>query len=135
MKDIRLALRQFLLADTAIAAKVATRVFPLVMPQGTKETSIVYTRISGKSGHHMAGRDGLAFIRMQIDVWSPSSDEAAALANLIKDRLDGYKGQMGAGDAAVTVQGIFFADERENYDDAVKMHRMSRDYFIDFAEV
>lgn len=135
MKDVRVALRQFLLADTGIAAKVASRVFPLVMPQGTKETSIVYTRISGKSGHHMGGRDGLAFIRMQIDAWAMSADEAAALADLVKDRLDGYRGVMGSGDASVTVQGVFFEDERENYDDAVKMSRMSRDYFIDFAEL
>jgi len=135
MKDIRPALRAFLLADAGIAAIVATRVFPIKLPQGTKTASIVYTRISGAGIYHMGGESGLSMPRYQIDSWAPNGDAATTLANLIKDRLSGYRGVMGSGGAAVTVQGVFMAAEMEDYDDAVQMSRMSRDYFIDYEEV
>ena len=135
MKDIRPALRAFLIADAPIAALVADRVYPNQIPQGVNATCVVYTRVSGRSGHYMGGRDGLAFTRFQIDAWAKDQDAAAALANRIKDRLDGFSGVMGEGDGAVTVQGAFFRDEREDYDDAARLHRMSRDYFLDHEEL
>ncbi|MCR6734447.1 MAG: DUF3168 domain-containing protein [Afipia sp.] len=139
MKDIRPALRAFLLGDAGIVALVTTggisRVYPIKLPQGTKTASIVYTRISGSSIYHMQGQSGLSMPRYQIDAWAPTGDAATALANLIKDRLSGYRGVMGSGGAAVTVQGVFMLDEREDYDDAVSMSRMSRDYAIDHEEI
>lgn len=139
MKDIRPALRAFLSGDTAIAAIVgsgsAARIYPVKLPQGTKTASIVYMRISGAGIYHMAGPSGLAMPRYQIDAWALTGDAATTLANLIKDRIDGFRGVMGTGPAAVTVQGVFMVDEREDYDDTVAMSRMSRDYFIDHEEL
>lgn len=134
MKDIRPALRAFLLADAGIAAVVGTRVYPIKIPQGVNAASIVYTRISGAGDYHMAGPSGLAMPRYQLDSWAPTADAATALANLIKDRISGFRGVMGTGPIAVTVQGAFLLDEREDYDDTPKLHRMSRDYAIDFEE-
>lgn len=135
MKDLRPALVAFILADSGILAIVGSRVYPLKIPQGIDQTSIVYTRVSGISGHHMGGRDGLARARIQLDCWSKSADASSSLANLVKDRLDGYCGVMGTGPAALDVQGIFFSDERESFDDTVKMYNTGRDYFINFAEL
>lgn len=135
MKDIRQPLVAFIVASPGIASIIGPRIYPLKIPQGIDKASIVYTRVSGVSGHHMTGRDGLARTRIQIDCWSKSADESAALANLVKDRLDGYSGMMGIGPAAVNVQGLFFSDERESFDDTVKMYNTGRDYFINFAEV
>jgi Protein of unknown function (DUF3168) len=130
INDIRPALRTFLLADAPIAAVVATRVFPVVLPQGERGASIVCTRVSGMGDHTTLGPSGLARPRMQIDAWAATPDEAAALANLVKDRVDGYRGLMGT----VPVQGVFFADEREDYQSDIDMHRMSRDYIIWYEE-
>ncbi len=135
MKDVRPALREFLLADAGIAAIVGTRVYPIKIPQGIKLASIVYSRISGAGDYHHGGPSGLAMPRYQIDAWAPTGDAATILANLIKDRIDGYRGVMGSGGAAVTVQGVFMLDEREDYDDTVQMSRMSRDYAIDHEEL
>ncbi|WP_441280508.1 tail completion protein gp17 [Tardiphaga sp. 862_B3_N1_1] len=136
MKDLRPALRAFLLGDAAISTAVGgARLFPIKMPQGTKVASIVYSRISGRGDHHMMGPSGLGRPRYQIDAWAPSADAAVSLADLVKVRLDGFRGVMGSGQAAVVVQGVFLADEREDYDDTVTMNRLSRDYFIDFEEV
>ena len=134
-KDIRPALRAYLLTDAGIAAVVATRIYPIKIPQGVNQASIVYTRISGRGDYHMGGPSGLAMPRYQLDAWAPKADDATALANLIKDRIDGFRGIMGAGPVAITVQGVFILDEREDYDDTVKLHRMSRDHAIDFEEL
>lgn len=130
MKDIRPALREFLLGDSNIGAAVASRVFPIKIPQGVKAANIVYTRISGVGDYDMQGPTGLSGPRYQLDAWAPLADDATALASLIKDRVDGFRGVMGSGENAVTVQGVFCSDERENYDDIAQLHRVSRDYFI-----
>lgn len=135
MKDIRKALRAYLLADTGIAALVSDRVYFIKMKQGNVDPCIVFSRISGAGIYHHGGPSGLSMPRYQLDSWSKTGDGATALANLIKDRISGYRGVMGSGGAAVTVQGVFMADEREDYDDVVQMSRMSRDYFIDHEEL
>jgi hypothetical protein len=136
MKDIRPALRSFLLADSSIATAVAARVYPIKLPQGTTGASIVYNRISGGGDYHMQGLSGFAHHRFQIDAWASTANAATALADLIRDRIDGYRGDMGADSPpVVTVRGVFMVDQREDYDDEAKLHRMSRDYFIDFMEL
>lgn len=134
MKDIRPALRAFLLADAQIAAVVSARVYPIKLPQGVKDTSIVYTRVSGESDYKMEGATGYARSRMQIDCWASKVDDAVLLANLVKDALSGYSGVMGA-TPAVFVQGVFCADERETFDDIVQLYGMGRDYFIHHEEL
>lgn len=137
VKDIRPALRAFLLADASIAAVVGTRVYPLRMPQGERGASLVYSRVSGLGDHHMEGASGLTRPRFQIDAWATSADAATELADLVKARLDGYRGPMTTNDSpaqTVTVQGVFFESERENYDGTAEMYRVSRDYLIYFEE-
>lgn len=136
MKDIRPALRSFVLGSPEIAAVVVARMFPGKLPQGTTQASIVYNRVSGAGDYHMQGLSGFAKHRIQIDAWAPTAEVASSLADLIRDRIDGYRGDMGSmSPPVVTVQGVFMVDQREDYDDAAKLYRMSRDYFIDFMEL
>lgn len=137
LKDIRIGLRAFLIADAAIAAAVAEvggtkwRVYPVRLPQATTGASIVYNRISGQGDHHMQGPSGLARVRMQIDCWAPSHDTSTSLADIVKEAIDGYQGMMGS----VFVQGVFFDGERDlDFDDATKFYGVSRDYMITYAE-
>ena len=135
IKDLRPALRAFLLADTGVAAVVGVRVFPSVMPQGVTAPSLVYHRISAFGDHHMQGASGYAVARWQLTAWSERLDDAEALANLVKYRLDGYRGTMGTGLAAVKVQGAFFESENPpTHDTARKLYGVGRDYLIHFAE-
>ena len=131
LNDIRPALFTWLLENSNIAAEVGgTRVFPVVLPQGQTEPSIVYNRISNVGDHHMQGASGLSRPRMQIDAWAQTHDAAAYLADLIKEALDGYSGLMGS----VVVQGAFFDTEREDFNADLTLHRVSRDYIIVFEE-
>lgn len=136
MKDIRPALRSFLLSYAPISSVVGSRVFPIKLPQATTADSIVYNRISGAGDYHLQGLSGFANNRFQIDAWAGTADRATALADLIRDRIDGYRGEMGTDSPpSITVHGVFMADQREDYDDEAKLHRMSRDYFINFTEL
>lgn len=132
--DIRLGLRAFLLADAAIAAVVGARVFPIKMPQGEKGTSIVYLRVSNVGDHIMSGPTRIARPRFQIDCWAGTPGAASDLANLVKERLDGYQGPMPYGSASpqlsVEVLGIFFQSERDGYDSDNELYSASRDYMI-----
>ncbi len=135
IKDLRPALRAFILADAAIAAVVGVRVFPSVMPQGVTATSLVYHRVSAFGDHHMQGPSGYAVNRWQIAAWSESLDAAEAVANLVKFRLDGYRGAMGAGAGAVRVLGAFYENENPPVHDAArKLYGVGRDYMLHFAE-
>lgn len=134
VKDLRPALRAFLLSDSGISGMVGTRIYPLRLPQGDRGPSIVYSRPSEQTDHHMQGPSGLVFVRYQIDAWAKSADDASSLANLIKSRINGYKGPMSDGSSTLKVQGIFAETIREDYDSEAELFRVSRDYFIDYAE-
>ena len=130
IKDLRPALREFLLADPAIAAAVVDRIFPSRIPQGTRGSCIVYNRISDQGFHVYEGPLGFARPRYQLDSWASNPDTAAGLANLIKERLDGFAGSMGS----VTVQGALFQSLFEAYDPEADLYRVSQDYLIMFVE-
>jgi Protein of unknown function (DUF3168) len=139
LKDIRSALRRFLLADPAIAAIVGTnnRIYPVRLPQGQRLPSIVYSRVSGMGDHHMQGASGLSSPRFQIDAWAPTIDEAANLADLVQERIDGYRGPMpntGSPADDVEVQGVFLDNERDDYQSDIDMNRVSRDYIVWYEE-
>lgn len=139
VKDLHPALFAFLVADAAIAASVPAgsgkyHIYPNVLPQSVQTTSIVYQEVSQLGDHHNEGPSGIARTRLQIAAWAKTPPAARALALLIKARLDGYRGTMGSGGAAVTVQGVFLQDQRDLYDDKVELHGKQADYFIWFEE-
>lgn len=136
--DVRLGLREFLHDDAGIAAIVgatlaSARIYPLVMVQDNVRPCLVYTLVSGLGDHHMQGV-GLPRARYQIDAWAKDIDTAVTLSNLVKERLDGYRGTMAYGTNSpqdeIEVLGVFFADEREDYDSEKQMYRVSRDFLI-----
>lgn len=132
--DIRTALRNFLLADSGIAAIVVDRIRPVRMPQGVKDATIVYLRISGTGDHIMSGPTRIARPRFQIDCWAQTPAIANSLADLVKERLDGYQGAWTYGSnsppTSIDILGVFFENERDGYDSDNEMFSVSRDYFI-----
>lgn len=129
--DLLPELRAFLLADAATFTAVGgARIFPVVMPQGERRPSLVVTRISDTADYHMQGPSGLTAPRYQLDAYAETQDDAASLANLVKDRIDGFRGMMGA----VAVRGVFIEAGFDTYEDGSKLYRVSRDFRIWFAE-
>ena len=137
IKDIRTSLRGYLLADTGVAALVGTRIYPRVLPQGVRDPAIVYNRVSMLGDHHMLGASGLVEVRMQIDAWADTADDAYDLAVAVKERIDGYRGEMqsvASPPDVVFVQGCFFANARDDYDANRQLYRESWDYMLHYGE-
>jgi hypothetical protein len=139
MIDIRGAIRALLLADPEVNSSVAgSRVFPSPMPQGQRNPSVVYHRVTGSSDYHMLGASGLHQAFMQIDAWASTADGAVALADDVHDVLSGFSGIVvwgsGSPQNEITIRGIFQINERDLFDNITQLHRMSRDYNIFYAE-
>ena len=117
-------LRTFLLADTAIAASIAARVYPVQLPQKPTLPAIAYRIVSGFRPHSMPNTRGLARPRVQIDCYSDSYEGAQTLADLVRKRLDAYRGAAGT----ATWQGVFFSNENDDFDPDTKLYTLSRDY-------
>lgn len=136
--DVRLGLRAYLLDDANIAAIVGTRVYPVILPQGVTTSSIVYKRISNIGDWHMQGPSGIGRPRIQIDCWSQDADVAANLGLLVKQRLDGYRGTMLWGEDSpeegIIIQGIFFDQDRDLYENELKMFAVSSDFLVWVSE-
>lgn len=129
--DARPALRDFLMADASISDAVGgVRIYPVILQQGQRQPSLVYNRISDVGDYHMLGPSGLARPRFQIDAYAETQDLADTLNRLVKDRLDGFSGDMGS----VTVQGAFIDSLRDEYEQDSKLFRVSTDYIIWFNE-
>lgn len=138
MKDIRPALRYFLLADSTISTLVGgVRIHTVRLPQGQREPSIVYNRISEGADYTNDGDSGLSQARFQIDAWATRQDSAVELANAIYDRLTGHRGtvEFGSGSPqdSIEFRAAFLQQGREDYDSAAELYRMSRDFTIWYA--
>lgn len=131
MKDIRPALRTLLLSDPTVSGMVGgARIYPTILPQGQRQPSIIYNRVSGIFPFELDASAGVVQNLMQVDSIAVSNDDANNLANAAHDVLSGFKGEV----STVVIQGIFQTNERDIYDGTVQLYRVSRDYSIWFVE-
>lgn len=133
--SINSGLRTLLLADSNIASVVDTRVYPVQLPQNPTLPAVTYLAVSGNREVSNSGAQDYGYKRFQIDAWALTQAAALALADLITTRLVGYSGTFDDDNSPATswtIQGAFFAGEREFYESEPKQYRVSRDYMIWF---
>lgn len=139
MNDIRMALRQLLLADATVSGLVGGyRIHTVRIPQGQTEPSVVLIRITEDGHYVMEGSAGISQTRMQVDCWATHADLAVQLANAVYDQLSGFRGAVAMGNNSppdsVELHGAFLQQGREDYDSTAELYRMSRDYIIWYRE-
>ena len=127
-------IRTFLLADTDIAAVVSTRVFGGKVPQGTTGAVIVLRNISGNRHYHLTNEATARESLVQIDCYQSSMTLADALAELVRNRLSGYRGAAGSTtvQAATIISERAFREEPQNASDRW-IYRSSADYSIIYS--
>jgi hypothetical protein len=131
VKDIRPALRQFLLDDPTVSGLVGgVRIHNARLPQDQVAPSIVYVKVSETGDYHMEGDSGLGQVRMQVDSWAQNADAATELANAVYDRLSGAQEDVSVDSDFVRLKGVFLANGRDDYDAIAKLYRVSRDFII-----
>lgn len=121
-------LANLLLAYAPLAALVGNRVQWDTLPQGTPQGTISMTLVSGIVDYHMAGPSGLEFARVQFDCRDSSAAKARAIAEALKVRLSGFRGEF----QGYKFMGCFQAGQRTSAGkvDANEWFTDSRDFQI-----
>lgn len=119
-----------LITNSGVAALVATRIYPLLVPQDATLPALAYQRISGPRDHSHSGPSGLVFARMQLTYVAASYDGAKSLGEAVRAALDGFSGTMGQ----VTVDACLMDNERDDWAVAFEKPVVRHDYLIWYQE-
>lgn len=104
--SIKAAIYDHLRNSTPIAAIVGTRIYPIVAPQGAALPYITFQRLHDEHNHHLGGAPGLVQAVFQINCWDDDDLGAEDLWAAVRNRFDGFRGQMGVNPNDVAVRGI-----------------------------
>lgn len=130
---IEASLVQHLQGDADVATLVATRVFPLVIPQGNdkaRQPCIVYQRIGSSRGQTFCATDRLVAGTFQLDCYGRKHTEALVLAAHVRDALVDFGGDM----HGTHVNKISLETELELLDPNPGLFRVSQTYVIWYLE-
>jgi len=119
-----------LIGNAGVRALVATRIYPLLVPQDVELPAIAYQRISGPRDHAHDGPSGLALARVQLTFVATSYDGAKSLAEAARAAMDGFSGVMGE----MTVGACLLSNEMDQWAVAHEAPVVRHDYLIWYQE-
>lgn len=113
------------LGHSSITALVSDRVYPVIAPQGASVPRIVYTPVAMDQVHNLGGRDGsLRFVRVQIDCWAETFDEALSVEAAVRSRMD---------TAASNFRSVL-TSRFDDFEDDTRLFRRSLEFNCSFTE-
>lgn len=89
-------LQTYLLAQSGIASLVGAQVYWQAAPQATAFPYITFFLVSEEREHDVAGQCGVVFAFYQVDCWHEGSADIHAIADAVRNAVDGYTGTMGS---------------------------------------
>jgi hypothetical protein len=112
--SIRSALRTYLFADAGIAAIAGPRICPVKLPQGLPRPALIYRRArkEGDHAHYLSGAAGHASALFEITAAADSYSAADALAEAVRQALDGAQNLTVAG---TTIRNACLIDEEDGF--------------------
>lgn len=123
-------------ATSAVTALVSTRIYQLKLPQQPTYPAIRVQLVVERTGHHLRGRDGLAPVRVMVDMFAmevSGSDPYASATTVgatVFDALDGKRFLAGS-PPALNIRGVLRVDRRVGYEaDELRLVRESQDYMV-----
>ena len=122
--DFEIVLLRTLREDAGLSALVGSKVFALVIPQGTKLPCITFQRIGGMPANTLSGYSGLEEIDLQIDVWARDYDEAKAVAKAMRAAMPPSGPQFSA----------HLIEDQDLYEDGTNYFRVSMEFKVWFLE-
>ena len=113
-------LRDYILADSAVAAKLGTRLFPAMARKsyGTTDPYAVYTMVSNDATYTQDGTSSSVWrvIVFQFDIFSKSAVTAEATGDAILARVESTKFSQGTTDFGA----VFLDTDFDNFEDATR---------------
>jgi hypothetical protein len=112
--------------EAATAALLGSRIYPLVLPQAPMLPALAYTRISQGEQFTSNGPSGLRRVRIQLDCYAETYDAARALADAVRNALNGWR------DLSLGVQVAKLAPDSEQdlHEDEVGSYRVTMDFLV-----
>lgn len=104
-------IRSLILASTSVTSLVSTRVHYNHVPQQSARPNIWFRVTSDNEQRTLDKSGGLHEARCDIECVGVTETSAQAVADAVKNKLDGYKGSMGT----CTAQGVFVLDKDDDY--------------------
>lgn len=118
------AVRDVLAADASIIAQVSSRIYPLAMPQGAAQPSIVLTVVSEVPAVSFDGTAALRAheARLQVDCYATTYIRAHQVADVVNTILGGLVG--------VDLSAVALNLGTDMYDDETSLYRVSMDFAV-----
>jgi hypothetical protein len=130
MADIAVAVRNRLVANAPLVAKVATRIYPVNRPQDSLLPAIRYIVISDNGEEHLKGQGGPFTARIQFDAFSKSYLETREIARLLTVALPGP-----VVDGTIQIGRVLWDRPNDGGDDTTGgyIHRARVDLLVEYA--
>jgi hypothetical protein len=123
----------FLTTDAGVAAIIASRCYPVSLPQPTTFPALSYSQVDAVRVRNVDGPAGKVRRRISVNSWALSDIEVWQLAEAVRAALDGFDGMMGSSEigSIILVTEIPFFEEEAG---TVGVHRVMQDYQIGHKE-
>jgi len=122
---IETVLYSILTADVGVSSLIATRLYPMIIPQGINMPAMTYQKISGQWQINMAGPHNMSRERFQFNCWAKTYSETRALAEAVREILNGYDSTVNTIKVhLITLENEF--DEIRESDDVRQARRYGR---------
>lgn len=120
------AIHTTLIGDATLAALVGTRVYNLRLPQKPTYPGVTLARVSTDEDLAHDGPTGYETARFQIDSYAATSAAVRAVANAVRDALNGLSGTAGG----VVIHVISFENQVDEWGDLLDVWRITQDYMV-----
>lgn len=128
-------IRERLNTFAGVTALVASRIYPLVLPQEPTYPAITFSRVSSQRIEGVYTDYGMARVRIQITCWALTYDSAKAVAEQVRIALERYGTAVsGTLIAGVTVYDIHMGSEADAYEPTLDAFASSVDFTVVHAE-
>jgi len=124
--SVEAAINAILLADPGVAAVVASRIYPVVMPEDPTLPAITYQRIDGPRETSLDLDSSLAHPRIQVSAWGNAYADVKNAADAVREALNGFSGTI----AGFTIQGIVIESDNDLYDPQTRTYHVATDFEV-----
>ncbi|MDQ7019615.1 MAG: DUF3168 domain-containing protein [Robiginitomaculum sp.] len=114
----------------AAATALSDRIYPLQIPAGAAFPNAVVQRIATRRDATLGGPNGVARVRVQVDIFAKTQLQARALADAVRGLLDGFAGTQ----SGVVVQDSLLENEHDLFDEQTGIYRTILEFQIRFEE-
>jgi hypothetical protein len=120
------AIFEMLSDDSAVAAKVAIRIYPETVPQNAPFPAIRWQIVSANPSDTKSGPADVDSIRVQFDSIAPTFKEVQEIDAAIRQAIDRVRGEF----AGVEIDGVRYEMTTGSYDSHLNLFMRSSDYFF-----